>query len=82
MRIRLVEGVYIDEGFTRGIKKISDLLWKSKDTRQVEKYGIWLLQRDRVLGLKVSPSPSPLVDLSLMKECSSSPIRDRRSTLI
>lgn len=58
---RLVEGIYVDDGFTGGIKKISDLLWKSKDMRQVEKYGIWLLQRDRVLGLKVSPLlPSPL----------------------
>jgi hypothetical protein len=53
---RVVEGTYVDEGFTNGLQQIFDLLWKTKDKAIVERFGLWLLQRDRALGLKASMS--------------------------
>lgn len=50
---RIVEGVYVDEGYTNGLQQIFDLLWRTKDLDLVERWGVWLLQRDRALGLKV-----------------------------
>lgn len=48
-----MEGKYVDERYAAGVQGIFDLLWPLKDARVVEKYGIWLLQRDLALGLKV-----------------------------
>ena len=52
---RVVDGEYRDRDFEKngGIKQIFDLLWKLKDQSLVETYGLWLLERDRELGLRV-----------------------------
>lgn len=53
---RLVDGEYVDPLYTSGVQPIFDVLWTSKDRELVEKYGVWLIQRDRTLGLKVRSS--------------------------
>jgi hypothetical protein len=63
--IRIVEGKYVDEQYTGGLQQIFDLLWKTKDKDLIEHYGMWLLQRDRLLGLKVrlfTRCPPPTAD--------------------
>ncbi|KAL8283319.1 hypothetical protein RQP46_005729 [Phenoliferia psychrophenolica] len=54
---KLVEGVYVDATYTGGTKTIFDTLWLSKDRFVVEKYGVWLIQHDRALGLKLFSDP-------------------------
>ncbi|ORY74073.1 hypothetical protein BCR35DRAFT_293491 [Leucosporidium creatinivorum] len=54
---KIVEGTYVDESFKNGLQQIFDLLWKTKDKAIVERFGLWLLQRDRALGLKLFSDP-------------------------
>ena len=49
----MIEGVYVDDTFDKTPRDVFDLLWKSKERDLVEKWGIWLLRRDRALGLRV-----------------------------
>ena len=51
---RLVDGKREDTQFDDGLQKIFNLLETSTDVELVTKYGLWLVQRSRDLGLKVS----------------------------
>lgn len=62
---RIVEGTYVDDTFANGVQQIFDLLWKTKDKDIVERFGLWLLQRDRALGLKVGVSSQMSTKLQL-----------------
>lgn len=59
------------------MQQIFDLLWKTKDKAIVERFGLWLLQRDRALGLKVGgsilPSTRLLTLLSSLQQLFSDP---------
>lgn len=72
---RISEGEYLDDGFTDGIRRIFDLLWSCQEKEIVIQYGLWLIVRDRVLGLKVrrDETVSSSTDLS----SSYSPILDK-----
>lgn len=77
---KIVEGVYDDSSFTDGLQQIFDLLWTTKDKAVVEKYGIWLLQRERALGLKVRSSlRSDTAAIDRLPVHSCSVIRSRHS---
>ncbi|KAM0748698.1 hypothetical protein T439DRAFT_70364 [Meredithblackwellia eburnea MCA 4105] len=58
---KLVEGVYVDEKFSGGVRKVFDLVWGSEDRLMVEKYGLWIMQRDRTLGLKLFSDPKQTI---------------------
>ncbi|GAA5979077.1 hypothetical protein JCM5350_007058 [Sporobolomyces pararoseus] len=57
--IKVVDGEYRDRDFEKngGIKQVFDLLWKLKDQGLVETYGLWLLENDRELGLRLFNDP-------------------------
>ncbi|KAK4698396.1 vacuolar protein sorting-associated protein 3, partial [Phenoliferia sp. Uapishka_3] len=54
---KLVDGEYNDATYTGGVQRIFDTLWESRDKSLVEKYGVWLIQRDQALGLKLFSDP-------------------------
>jgi hypothetical protein len=49
-----VDGKRQDYRFDDGLNKIFNLLENATDTEMVTKYGLWLVERDRDLGLRVS----------------------------
>lgn len=57
--VKLCQGQYLDPGFRHGASKVYHLLAASKDQALVEYYGLWLLGRDRSLGLQVRSARSP-----------------------
>lgn len=50
---RLVDGERTDVRFTNGLTKVHELLTSSTNLDYVTKYGLWLVERDRELGLSV-----------------------------
>ncbi|GAA5933539.1 uncharacterized protein JCM15063_001342 [Sporobolomyces koalae] len=54
---KILDGDYVDPTFQDGTRQVFDLVSRSKDKSLVEKYGLWLVQRDRLLGLRIFNDP-------------------------
>lgn len=55
---RLIDGERTDERFVDGLTKIYNLLENSSDIELVTRYGLWLVLRDRELGLRLFTRPA------------------------
>ena len=62
---RLIDGERTDERFVDGLTKIYNLLENSSDAELVTRYGLWLVQRDRELGLRLFTRPAAGVQLDV-----------------
>lgn len=54
---RLVDGVRHDDRFTQGPTRIFNLLESSSNAALKSEYGLWLVTKDRALGLRVRSDP-------------------------
>ncbi|GAA6019435.1 hypothetical protein JCM8202_001808 [Rhodotorula sphaerocarpa] len=54
---RIVDGEYEDPSFQNGVRRIFDLTWKTKNASVTEKAGLWMVNHDVGLALKLFTDP-------------------------